>query len=280
MMGGANAGLKRSATIFVKNVSAERRKNILKVRYHSDDASGFHHILDYLRVILSLVGCVIVLGTSLDFEVKHNAYLPAAPGAYWSCAGFACLTGAGMYELLRYRHYKQVAVSVSGSLNVASFICLCVCFALKDPRPNARGVDIVGLVAAGLTLAHAITFNIAYRTFAGLYAPLVPSTHAPTVLPVSGLYTIGSAALVTALALALVGRGPREVNGFVEAQKGCQVGAFVAWTAAAWGELGVVFVSSKNAKRRRVQRDQTEAAQIQERKLLETPNTTAYPRAD
>eukprot|EP01054_Gregarina_sp_Poly1_P000968 Gregarina_sp_Poly_1__967@NODE_1235_length_4691_cov_205_040441_g841_i0_p2_GENE_NODE_1235_length_4691_cov_205_040441_g841_i0NODE_1235_length_4691_cov_205_040441_g841_i0_p2_ORF_typecomplete_len284_score21_49DUF2417/PF10329_9/0_0056Gaa1/PF04114_14/0_3Clclike/PF07062_12/5e02Clclike/PF07062_12/0_14Clclike/PF07062_12/5_2e03_NODE_1235_length_4691_cov_205_040441_g841_i037724623 len=264
---------KRSPTIFVKNVSAERRKNILKIRYHSANAENTHKIFDYLRVILSLAGCIIILSTSIELKQNAEEYFLKSPGSYWSSVGFACLTAASTYEALRFFHYKQFLLFVTSGINVASLISLCVCFAVKESRVDTKAVDVMNLVTGCLILAHAITFNISYRTFSGLYAPLVPSSHSPTVLPISGLFTLGASLLVTAMAMALVGAGapsPQE-SGYISAQKWCQLGAFIAWTVAAWGEVGVVFVSSRNAKRRKLHRDELEARQIQERKLLYTP---------
>lgn len=281
---------KRSPTIFVKNVDAERRKNILRVRYHSQNACEVHHKLDYLRVIMTLIGSIILLGSaSSGFEVRDDGFVFKAPASYWACAGFVCMSIGAIYEVLRYIHYKQRAVTISGILYVTCLLLLCIYFGLKDSTQRRRrrqrssggqGIDIMGLVAAIFTLGHSITFNIAYTTFAGLYAPIVPSTHAPTILPISALYTIGSAGLVTAFAMALVGNTEEaerlRVNGFIRAQKGCLIGAFVFWTLAAWGELGVVFVSSQNLKRRQAHRDQLEAEQIERNKLLmiKTTNVT------
>eukprot|EP01056_Protomagalhaensia_sp_Gyna25_P001033 Protomagalhaensia_sp_Gyna_25__1032@NODE_149_length_4881_cov_201_115448_g115_i0_p2_GENE_NODE_149_length_4881_cov_201_115448_g115_i0NODE_149_length_4881_cov_201_115448_g115_i0_p2_ORF_typecomplete_len275_score51_08_NODE_149_length_4881_cov_201_115448_g115_i038854709 len=236
----------RSATTFVKNVNAERRKNILRIRYHSAQASRAHYILDYLRVILSLVGTLMLAEVSLRESYAFSLLAAGttdrpASGRGLYAGGFASMTAAATYETLRYLHYKQWLLFSSGVVQVCSCICLSVCYALAT-QTTASTISAI-TAAAGLVFHHTV-FAIKFRTFGGLYAPLLPSTHAPTVIPLVALLLAGAGALVIGCAFRFGGQN------YDSAGKGCQVGAFGAWAVAAWGEIGVVYVASQNAARR------------------------------
>eukprot|EP01057_Protomagalhaensia_wolfi_P001781 Protomagalhaensia_wolfi_Nauph_80__1780@NODE_2109_length_1210_cov_130_733561_g1649_i0_p1_GENE_NODE_2109_length_1210_cov_130_733561_g1649_i0NODE_2109_length_1210_cov_130_733561_g1649_i0_p1_ORF_typecomplete_len290_score60_01DUF1624/PF07786_12/0_064_NODE_2109_length_1210_cov_130_733561_g1649_i02051074 len=237
----------RSATTFVKNVNAERRKNILRIRYHSAQASGSHYILDYLRVVLSLVGGLMLAEVSLregyafSLLTEGSTEERPASGRGLYAGGFACMTAAATYETLRYLHYKEWLLFSSGLIEVCSCIALSVCYALPT-QTTASTISAI-TAAAGLVYHHTV-FAIKFRTFGGLYAPILPSTHAPTVIPLVALLLAGAGSLVVGCGFRFGG------HNYDSAGKGCQVGAFAAWALAAWGEVGVVYVASQNAARR------------------------------
>eukprot|EP01053_Blabericola_migrator_P012938 Blabericola_migrator_1__12937@NODE_853_length_6253_cov_534_155512_g604_i0_p4_GENE_NODE_853_length_6253_cov_534_155512_g604_i0NODE_853_length_6253_cov_534_155512_g604_i0_p4_ORF_typecomplete_len262_score25_80_NODE_853_length_6253_cov_534_155512_g604_i035424327 len=243
-------GLKRALSTFVKSAAAERRKYIVKTRYHSDHATLSHAILDYLRVLLSLTGAAFLIRVAATTDSDTVMTRQDGTRAVYDGLAFAAMAAASTYEWLRFIHYKQKMMSFSGVLEVLAFGALCVSTTIQDASKSwNRILMIVEVSAAVVILAHHVAFAITYRTFAGLYAPIIPSTHSPTVIPTVALATIGAMGLVVSTSFGLMAQLSGEVM-YVEAYRIALLVVAILWEIDAWGEVGIVYVASCNAERR------------------------------
>lgn len=173
--------------------------------------------------ILELIGATQLLVVTL---LRHTNHALVASAYATLCLG-SLLHACSLY-------YSRPSVCV-WVLRTVSLLGLSVSTGLADKHVSALSFGFA--VCLGFS---AVSTQILYRSFAGLFGPLWPSERSPTILPTFGLATLSAVLLGISYGLSLsenlpVHRVARDV----------QIASFSLWVFSAYASLSISVLATR-----------------------------------
>lgn len=284
---------RRSPTAFVQRVGCEKRKEILRCEHialdlaEQDEETGNYEVLPssgtqnspsrqwswYKAVCRLLGGATLVAsiiwelhelgGTWTEFGWSVMERDPHHQPRWFELTGFILFFLAALMQLWRSVCMHRIFGCVSSGIIGVGMAGLVISKCIGGPdtvigqisrlQTDVRAAGILGFYSSTVTVLGFVTLQIFYKSFAGLFAPLAPSIHAPTIMPIFLMQSL--AAITHAISLGLVEfqihppdlylhRSP------IDTILALRCASYALYLLVGWGELNIVYVAQTAFKRR------------------------------